>query len=382
MTVKVVGTKQIIAEIREFGGMGWFKFQSTATHLDAGEGLVQVLTEILGDAWNVDDDEDDFFLFKPVAAPGGVVVQFDHAWDPKAFVKFLEAVAERLSELGYSGKIRNQEYELPPFKYHESQSLAATVRLAGGPWAGTHRDVPQWNFDPDTKEEIVSFALQWCQLPDARYFFATGPVSIECEKGDLGHLVAAAWGQKGNIQITAQADAKSARHVMIHCYAYLLFELSSDPQGADTTWSTKVDELRQVLLDLSPYMTYGYIKRARMGEGAIDCSWQTVWPPVDAIVRGAGVRSSALLTEMAYDAFPLQLIASAVLDRPLDLEDWHVEDTGASKVFLAQKSAEQWFRDEPSDQAVAKARQDLQPILMTRDILIAEQKAWNERAKP
>lgn len=106
-------------------------------------------------------------------------------------------------------------------------------------------------------------------------------------------------------------------------------------------WSTRLDEVRQPLTWSAPQTDYGYIQHAH-GGGIVLKDTGHSWPHVDE----ARVRyNRPLLASFVPDAFGIQLLTDAHLERAHDLTNWDITPLANRRHLVSARDIEPWFKD-------------------------------------
>jgi hypothetical protein len=164
--------------------------------------------------------------------------------------------------------------------------------------------------------------------------------------------------------------------------------------GASDWWQAPLAEFRGVLRDAGHLFTYAFVRRgwdvySAFGFQPVARDWpfRSEYEP-----RGRGFASAAFDDLVVPDAFGLQLIGPDHAKR-LDIgPSWQAEETAGGVLLLAHAEPDQWFgasfvplppprssrwvrdeaaneRERPIPEVLARARDDLAPILYTRATL-------------
>lgn len=149
----------------------------------------------------------------------------------------------------------------------------------------------------------------------------------------------------------------------------------------DLSWSERVALAREILTWPPPRSDYGYV-RLFTGASTLKDDGDT-WPHIhEAQVR----YNRPLLTCFVPDAFGLQLLTDAHLERANDLSAWDITPLGGGRHIVAARDLEAWYRpvhDQsleysecthdaflPSDpHTLAQARDDFGDMILTPEII-------------
>lgn len=243
-----------------------------------------------------------------------------------------------------------------------------------------------WGIDEPTTRYVCEQMLHWVHMPRATEWVATNA--------------------EDSFQTTGLEHAQSMTEMVLDERALYLHAALRDPlryrkgrvqsQGLlgvlivdpDMSWSDKLDQVRQILTWAPPRSDYGYIRHTTgmdlpLDEGA-------TWPHI----RESHVRyNRPLLTSFVPDAFGIQLLTDAHLERAHDLTNWDITPLAGGRHLVAARDLEAWFgpihaggqnehggyaRDRllPDDLAlVAKARADFGGMILTPE-LIEKHNPW------
>lgn len=248
-----------------------------------------------------------------------------------------------------------------------------------------------WLVEEKVTRHVVEQAISWAHLQGGRQYVHRGDPGDGCTEPvdlDYGLALTQAINRYGYCSVTCRLERPlRQRSFNLRPHGQAVFQVT-DPT---LDWRTRLDQVRQVLSWSPPLVDYGYVRHG-VGGSLVGDSGQT-WPHV----RGSDVRyNRPLLASFVPDAFGIQLLTDAHLERAHDLSQWDITSYAGGRHLVSARDLEAWFgpvdgRDErgfyvaealpPSDELVAQARADFGGMILTPH-LIADNDPWRASTDP
>jgi hypothetical protein len=142
--------------------------------------------------------------------------------------------------------------------------------------------------------------------------------------------------------------------------------------GPDEDWHQTYARHRDILTWTPTRTVHGYLRYSKIGGPDNGTSWPHI--------ENARARyHRPLLARYVPDAFGLQLLTDAHLERAHDLSDWDITHLADGRHLVASKNLDGWFGGQPGnygvmadDALVAKARADFGDMILTLEVIERE----------
>jgi hypothetical protein len=303
------------------------------------------------------------------AAAGGVAIRIDE--EPDDFEGLVRRIAEELDGRGVDGSLDvfepGQPLDLPqtaPLLECRLRARGVRSRLPNGK--------PSWKPEPAALDSTVADGVAWCvaNAPGLPLQLLTGLVI-----STLGPDVDA----RALVRQAVEATADVGVVVLTSAAPDRFRTLSVSPSGGRVTfvedgaaldgdgWRLSLRGLTGVLRSAARWAVYGFVMRGSNRQAAEHGrSLAEDWASIDRF-NPAVISAEAFEDKLVPDAFGVQLLGPAhACARPRGR--WRETPIGADAVLLESPDVDAWF-DSASvpPNVLAAAREDLAPILLTRD---------------
>jgi hypothetical protein len=302
-------------------------------------------------------------------AEGGVAIRIDE--EPDDFEGLVRRIAEELDGRGVDGSLDLFEPGQPLDLPQTAPLLECRLRVRGVR-SRLPNGKPRWKPEPDALESAVADGVAWCvaNAPGLPRQLLSGLVTSTLgPDADAWALVRQALEATADVGVVVLTSAAPDR----------FRTLSVSPSGGRVTcieggaaldgdgWRLSLDGLTGILRSAARWAVYGFVKRGSNRRAAEHGrSLAEDWAPIDRF-NPAVISAEAFEDELVPDAFGVQLLGPAHAGaRPRGR--WRETPIGAGAVLLEHPDLDAWFnRATVPPDVLAAARDDLAPILLTRD---------------
>jgi hypothetical protein len=235
-----------------------------------------------------------------------------------------------------------------------------------------------WKVDEATTRYLAERGLAWTHVRRSQHLFWRGTWRLR--QPGLDHATALAEGAR---VFDSSADMSATDTLVLR-----EFELSGVGgaffvSGPEKDWRACFDRHRDVLTWTPPRTLYAYVRHSKFVPRDSGASW----PHFPAISEGHFRYHRPLLARYVPDAFGIQVLTDAHLERAHDLTDWDITPLANGRHLVAAKDVEGWFGTlAPRDwrvvgtvpplpdnrDLVEKARADFGEMILTPDTLERE----------
>lgn len=235
-----------------------------------------------------------------------------------------------------------------------------------------------WKVDDTTTHYLAERGLQWVHVRRAKHLFWRDVWRLRQPGPDHARAFAEGVRDLGSSMEWCGDETEVLRQ----------FELSgvgeaSFVSGPQDDWRTRFDRHREVLTWTPPRTLYAFVRHSKFVGNDNGASW----PHFPAIQEAHLRYHRPLLARYVPDAFGIQVLTDAHLERAHDLSDWDVTALANGRHLVAAKDVEGWFGTlAPRDwrslgttpplpdnrELVEKARADFGDMILTADTLNRE----------
>ena len=211
-------------------------------------------------------------------------------------------------------------------------------------------------------EPILQIALDWCTGPGGSHRMNFGVVSYNVVPDQRLELLRQGAALGLPITLSWEISGTQERRVSLRPQGQVVF--STCGQDAAGSWATGFDQLQEVMRELAPFVDWAALKRTDLAW----TYWQTFidnnWPPHEGLSVAMVNFLPDVFAHKVPDTYPAQLLTGGHPISP-DTTRWRVERLGEARWVVA-RDLDAWLQgDLPGQQALAEARAEWRPILMT-----------------
>jgi hypothetical protein len=300
---------------------------------------------------------------------GGVAIRIDE--EPDDFEGLVRRIAEELDGRGVDGSFDVFEPGQPLDLPQTAPLLECRLRVRGVR-SRLPNGTPSWKPEPEALDAAVADGVAWCvaNAPGLPLQLLTGLVISTLDPNvDAQALVRQAVEATADVGVVVLTSAAPDR----------FRTLSVSPSRGRVTcieggaaldgdgWRLSLRGLTELLRSAARWAVYGFVKRGSNRRAAQHGrSLAEDWAPIDRF-NPAVISAEAFEDELVPDAFGVQLLGPAHAGARLRGR-WRETPIGADAVLLEHPDVDAWFDSAtvPPD-VLAAAREDLAPILLTRD---------------
>lgn len=242
-----------------------------------------------------------------------------------------------------------------------TQAQRTTNTFGQGGWLGPE----------ETTAEVTTFAVEWVNALTGTGYFSGGTAQIKVgPTPPPGDLLATAVKRCGQTSVSML----SLKPLTERC-AELTFgaQLQFEAKGVEEEWRSSISAVRDPLVGLGHAADYAAVSHA------VDYNVGMV----QSAGRARGLRELVwrenrhLWSTYAPEAFGIQVLTKAHLDRATNLSAWQVTAIGDNRYLVEAHDLAPWYSTpEPSPQVRAEAREDFGDILLTDAAVRADAHGW------
>lgn len=314
----------------------------------------------------------------PKVGPGGValspkgpVLTIHGVTTAEEADRILDDLGEALAGAGGSGSIRAVPQQRTPVDNPDVRM----VGLTAGFCIEGHTDPQEpmdWINAPETMEAIIEKALQWFVMPGGTYYVSSGWSHVRCTLEQCRDLLITGMGIGiHSARIVCATDDGRIRSVAFG-FTGTVFFARLDPEDV---WEPAVNDLTEVLASLSGQIQYGAIKRTALGTLRWDWFTDYEWPARQYLMRGKSEAGRSIVETYVPEAFGVQLLGPR--HSLPDSTQWLRQPVDSGRVLLIHRDLPAWFSGPlPDETTLARARDDLAPMLLTNEVA---DEAWKQR---
>lgn len=241
-----------------------------------------------------------------------------------------------------------------------------------------------WGVDEATTEYVCEQMIHWVHMPRATEWIANGGENSFQTRG-LDHARSAAEmvHDIGFVDVEAALTTPLRyRTAMIRPHGEIAVRVVDPTMG----WPDRLAAVKELLTWSPPRSDYGYV--CHMSGASILEDLGKTWP----FIKQSKMRyNRPLLTSFVPDAYGIQLLRDAHLERANDLSDWDITPLPNGRHLVVARDLDAWYRPieglneheswdpanmKPADDAViAKARADFGDMILTLET-ITQHNPW------
>ena len=302
----------------------------------------------------------------PEASPRGPVVYLSFCDSASILKRWVTAIAGELEAQGSSGRLTAV---LPEYTGYE-RPLRLVDCITVGLVLPTNETVVYrpdgtmnaWPVDEDVTTQLVDEVVEFCLRGTGETFFAHGMSQFRIDPADAPRLVSQAIGRGPPVSLTWLGTDDVVRSAQLDYNGRAHFEWRDESlPGTDLA-----EDLSQILVKHADRLEYGLVRQSWL----LAAGWDDVVNrrpprlPGDIYYR----RTPHLERTLVPDAYGIQLLTRAHLDRQPDLSDWRVEEVAPGRYLVTAKQLNAWFGPrEPNDATLEKARHEFGSLIIDEE---------------
>jgi hypothetical protein len=312
------------------------------------------LTRIADELRDEQEDADQpLDIFEPENSPYGPVLFIEHGLEEPELEQFLDSLGERMDAAGLTGRLTAVQRQWPDTELpHQIQAFSA----------GLCTSVPNGQHHPP--QAVIDHALQWCQVPNAKYYVRFGNGQYQVSAESRSRLLQQAVEGRVGVGITAYAGRDQLRRVLMWHQGTAVYEERYAAIDDPGTWRTGLEDMTNVLKETAASLEYGFVRRQRYG-----LAWPNFvdvqWPAKPHLQNGFVYYARKWSHKAIPDAFGAMILSPSHHWTP-PTPDWTVTPVAGNRVLVRHRNPEALFSNaHPDEETVTRMRADMAPILMT-----------------
>jgi hypothetical protein len=324
----------------------------------------------------------------PEASPRGPVVYLDFCDSADILKRWATAVAAELEAQGASGSLTEVRPEHtpydPPGKHVDCTTAGLVLPIHENV---THRQddgsgpLNRWPVDDDLTTQMVDEVLDFCLRGSGEVFFKHGMTQFRIDPAEARTLVAQAITHGPPVSLTSLGTNAVIRRATLYSHGRAFFEWRDESLEG----SQLAEGLSRILVAHADRLEYGFVRQSWLPA----VGWDNVvdWRPplLPRVPVTYSRRPPHLERTLVPDAYGIQLLSRAHLDRAPDLREWQVEEVAPGRYIDTSKQLDAWFGPEdPSEDTFEKARREFGSLIMDEedyDRRLAEELAEENRRR-
>ena len=240
-----------------------------------------------------------------------------------------------------------------------------------------------WLVGEDATRHLAEHAARWTVQPEGVNFFRRDVAMLAVPDTGLADLFEEMAHRSAFGELTSvTANPARSRGVTINPLGRVSYSLGEDGGG----WMEFVDDIRGSLRAHAALLDVGFV-RYRL-PSAPSFFLQDVPPELPGVGWYEYDHNRHLYPEYVPDAHAIQVLTQAHLDKASDLSAWKIEPLDNQRYLVEANDLRPWFEGAttpetwryriPDPELLAAARSDFGSMILTREMLIADERAWVE----
>ncbi|WP_109508747.1 hypothetical protein [Nocardioides speluncae] len=326
----------------------------------------------------------------PVEAAGLTVVPGGYATQvgadelrPELLDEWAILVVPELEVRGFTGTLGGAKYQNPP-DWTVLGPPCLTVFVAYGMDLAARALDPEsgnWHVPHAATDQIVRFAADWAQLPDARVFLTQQVFSFEAAPDtEVATPLLNAVQSVSSASVTyVDEPHRHATRAWVGANSRGVFNVVGDPppnNSAADGWVRRVDALCEVVRAVPEHADLAVLRIAY----PLASVWGDLgqFQPLPDGETGSRLEDRAdLFASYVPDAHGVQLLTGRHLERARNLSTWQITDLGRDRYLVEAPDLAPWYAQELPDPAVlAQARADFGDMILTVQTIKENPVTW------
>lgn len=302
---------------------------------------------------------------------GGYAILIQRPGTKRTYLRWLDKVAQLLTEGGAEGVITAAPHVLSPAWYRNDPTIpaqpTAMIAFRTSDLSAMSRDEARfvWAVPPEPTRRIVEAVAQWTRLDGAKIHLGVSGYTTVAQVEDIEPMLNAALPREPSASIDQfTTKPRRMRSASFGNYG------TAGMQIVDfaTPWPDRVQDLIEGMRRLPDLIEQASL--AHMGKGSPPWSNIGSAVPRPPHVMAYHFRTNPnLRRQFVPDAYAAQVLTQDHLSRAHDLSDWAITDLGYGRSLLTAPDLESWFASGQPDPAVlAKARADFGDMILTDEV--------------
>ena len=308
-----------------------------------------------------------------VEAPvdGGFAVLIQRPGTKTTYLRWLDKVADLLTERGAEGTITAAPHVLSPAWYRNDPTIppqpTALVAFRTSDLSAMTMDEARfvWAVPPEPTRRIVEAVANWTRLEGAKTHLGVSGYTTVAHPRDIEPMLNAALPSEPRASIEQfTSKPRRMRRAGFGIYG------SAGMQIVDqtTSWPDRVNDLIEGMCRLPDLIEQASL--VHMGKAPPQWSGigSTVPRPPFAMEHHFRTNPN-LRRRFVPDAYAAQVLTREHLERANSLSNWEVTDLGHGRLLVAAPDLAPWFlTGEPDPSVLARARADFGEMILTDEV--------------
>ena len=357
----------------------WILFKTREDHaqaLAAFRHAIEVVERTLSS--EAPDEPPQIGVGWPGVSRYGPVTFLDFCDSADILKRWAIAIAAELEAQGATGRLTEVRPEHTPYDPPDKHVDCTTAGLV----LPIHENVThkrddgsgalnRWPVDDDLTAQMVDEVLDFCLRGRGDVFFMHDMTQFRIDPAEARTLVTQAIAHSPPVSLTWLGMDAVVRRAVLYSRGRAYFECRDESvQG-----SQLAESLSRILVAHADRLEYGFVRQSWLPAYGWDnvVDWRPPrLPRVDVTYSRVRIGDLPLHLEQTLvpDAYGIQLLSRAHLDRDPDLRDWHVDEVVPGRYLVAARQLDVWFGPEdPHETTLEKARREFGSLIIDEEDL-------------
>lgn len=363
-----VNTAALVREWRALGGESlWILFKTRQDHVPAIAALRRAVVAV-DQSLSCQAPDPGIGVASLGLSRNGPVAYLDFCDSADILKRWAIAVAAELEAQGASGRLTEVRPEATPYDRPGNHVDCTTAGLV----LPMHENVAhnrddgsgsstRWPVDDDLTTQMVDEVLDFCLAGRGEVFFTHGMTQFRIDTADARTLLAQAIAQDPPVSLTWLGMDAVVRRAVLYSRGRAFFEWRDESvQG-----SQLAEHLSRILVAHAGRLEYGFVRQSWSPAVGWDDVVDWCPPRLPRVPVTYSRRPLHLERTLVPDAYGIQLLSRAHLDRAPDLSNWQVEEVAPGRYLVTSTQLDAWFGPEgPNEATLRKARHEFESLIM------------------